>query len=120
MTLRLLADENFDGDIVRGLLRQWPDLDIVRVQDSGLAGVDDPAVLEWATREGRVLLTHDVNTVPRFAFAYERVQAGQPMAGVVEVPQSLPIGRALEDILLLATISRPEEVAGQVLYLPLS
>lgn len=32
--LRLAADENFDGRIVRGLLRVLPDLDLVRVQDS--------------------------------------------------------------------------------------
>ncbi len=30
--LRLAADENFDNNIVRGLLRRRPDLDIVRVQ----------------------------------------------------------------------------------------
>lgn len=71
--LRLVADENFNGDIVRGLLRRKPDLDIVRVQDVGLSGADDPAILEWATREQRVLLTHDVSTITRYA--YERIQA---------------------------------------------
>ena len=39
--LRLAADENFNADIVRGLLRRLPDLDIVRVQDAGLSGADD-------------------------------------------------------------------------------
>jgi hypothetical protein len=29
--LRLLADENFNGDVVRALLLRQPDLDIVRV-----------------------------------------------------------------------------------------
>ena len=33
---RLLADENFNGDIVRGVLLRHPDLDLVRVQDVGL------------------------------------------------------------------------------------
>ena len=46
--LRLLADENFNGDIVRALLLRQPDLDIVRVQDVGLAGVGDPDILAWA------------------------------------------------------------------------
>ncbi len=46
--LRLAADENFNGNIVRGLLRRRPDLDIVRIQDVGLAGADDPAILAWA------------------------------------------------------------------------
>ena len=46
--LRLAADENFNGDIVRGLVRRNPKLDIVRVQDVGLSGADDPSVLQWA------------------------------------------------------------------------
>ena len=49
--LRLLADENFNGDIVRALLLRQPDLDIVRVQDVGLAGVGDPDILAWVARE---------------------------------------------------------------------
>ncbi len=45
--LRLAADENFNNNIVRGLLRRRPDLDIVRIQDVGLYGAEDPKVLEW-------------------------------------------------------------------------
>lgn len=45
---RLLADENFNHDVVRGLLLRQPDLDIVTVQDVGLTGADDPDVLDWA------------------------------------------------------------------------
>lgn len=52
--LRLAADENFNGDIVRGLLRRNPRVDIVRVQDVGLSGANDPTVLEWAAAENRV------------------------------------------------------------------
>jgi predicted nuclease of predicted toxin-antitoxin system len=72
--LRLAADENLNYDIVRGVLRHDPQIDVVRVQDAGMSGADDPAVLEWAAREGRVLLTHDVATMTRYA--YERVRAG--------------------------------------------
>lgn len=42
--LTFLADENFDGTILRGLQRRRPDLDVARVQDMGLSGRDDPAV----------------------------------------------------------------------------
>jgi predicted nuclease of predicted toxin-antitoxin system len=57
--MKFLADENFDNSIVRGLMRRQPDIDIIRVQDVGLSGEDDPIVLEWAAKEGRILLTHD-------------------------------------------------------------
>ena len=115
--LRLAVDENFNNDIVRGLLRRRPDLDIVRVQDVSLSGADDPTVLEWAAQEGRVLLTHDVTTITRYA--YERVQAGKTMPGVFEVSRRVPIGVAIEDILLIAECSLEGEWEGQVRYLPL-
>ena len=40
--LRLAADENLDIRIDRGLKGQAPELDIVRVQDAGLKGAEDP------------------------------------------------------------------------------
>lgn len=115
--LRLAADENFNGDVVRGLLRRKSDVDIVRVQDAGLSGADDPAVLEWAAREERVLLSHDVSTLTRFA--WQRVQNRQAMPGVFEVSRDLPIGQVIEDIVLLAECSLEREWEGQVRYLPL-
>ena len=115
--LRLAADENFNNDIVRGLRRREPGLDLVRIQDVGLSGADDPTVLEWAAQEGRILLTHDVSTITRYA--YERVQASQSLPGVFEVSRSVSIGQAIEDILLLAQCSLEGEWEGQVRYLPL-
>ncbi|HKI32038.1 MAG TPA: DUF5615 family PIN-like protein [Gemmataceae bacterium] len=113
--LRLLSDENFRGDIVRGVLRRQSDLDIVRVQDVGLSGVVDPDILEWAATQGRILLTHDVKTVP--GFAYDRVRAGQPMPGVFVVDDYMPTGPAIDEVLLLALGSDEGEWEGQVIYL---
>ena len=39
--IKLVSDENFDGDILRGLFRRLPDLDAVRVQDVDLAETAD-------------------------------------------------------------------------------
>jgi hypothetical protein len=44
--LSLAADENFNNDIVRDLLRRKPDLDMVRIQDVGLSGADDSEVIQ--------------------------------------------------------------------------
>ncbi|MFQ5707943.1 MAG: DUF5615 family PIN-like protein [bacterium] len=115
--LRLAADENFNRNIVRGLLRRKPELDIVCIHDVGLSEADDPTILEWAANENRVLLTHDVSTMTRYA--YQRVQAGLPMPGVFEVSRKVPIGHAVEDILILAECSLEGEWESQVRYLPL-
>lgn len=115
--MRFLADENIDNRILAGLRRRLPALDIVRVQDVGLIGAEDPKVLSWAAREDRILLTHDVATVPDFA--YERIAAGSGMPGVLEVPFDMPIGQAIEELLLVIEASRPEDLSNQVVYLPL-
>lgn len=115
--LRLAADENFNSDIVRGLLRRNPEIDILRIQDAGLLGANDPPVLAWAAVERRILITHDGRTVPRYA--YQRVDAGLPMPGVFIVPQSLSIGQVIEELLLLDQCSSMDEWEGIVWYLPL-
>ena len=115
--LRFAADENFNGDIVRGLLRRNAKLDIVRVQDVGLSGADDPSVLEWAADQGRIVVTHDISTLAKHAF--DRVAAGHPMPGVFEVRSVAPIGQAIDDLILLAECSTEGEWEGQVRFLPL-
>ncbi len=101
--LRLLADENFNNQIVRGILRRKPEIDIVRVQDVGLSETDDRIILEWAAQQRRILLTHDVETITRYA--YERVQAGLEMPGVFEISRSVPVGLAIAEILLITEAS---------------
>jgi hypothetical protein len=114
--LRPSADENFNGDIVRGLLRRNPTLDIVRVQDVGLSGADDPSVLQWAADQGRVIVTH-VSTLAKHSF--DRIAAGQPMPGVFEVRSVAPVGQAIDDLILLAECSFDGGCEGQVHFLPL-
>jgi hypothetical protein len=115
--LKLLADENLDNNIVRALLRRNPVLDILRVQDVGLSGADDATVLAWAAEHTRILLTHDVVTLTRYA--HERIERKQGMPGVFEISRAVPIGRAVEDVLLLAECSLENEWEGQIRYLPL-
>lgn len=115
--IRFLADEDFDNDILRGVLRRKPNLDIVRVQDVGLGGMGDPIILEWAAQEERVVLTHDVSTMTMHAYA--RIRDGLRMPGVFAVSQSIPLAQAIADILLLAECSVEGEWENQVHYLPL-
>lgn len=114
--LRLAADENVDGRIVRGLRRRNPWLDIVRVQEAGIEGADDPTVLAWAAREGRVLVTHDIATIS--PPAYERVLAGLPMPGVFKIRPQFSTARIIEELLMLVEASEEGEWEGLVLYIP--
>jgi hypothetical protein len=99
------------------LQRRVAHLDLVRVQDVGLRGAGDAEVLAHAAAEDRVLLTHDVSTL--IARAFQRITAGQAMPGVIAVAQSIPIGSAIEDLVLIVECATPDDYRNRVLYLPL-
>jgi hypothetical protein len=84
-SVKWLADECFDNDIIRGLLRRSPDFDLVRARDiSEVAGRDDEALLAWAAKHERVVLTHDLATM------VPALRQGQPaFTAIVVVPDSL-------------------------------
>ena len=111
------ADEDLDNDILRAMQRREPNIDIVRVQDVGLRGCDDATVLQWAASAARVLLTHDVSTMTRHAL--NRIRSNLAMPGIIAIPQRIAIGNVLDDLLLIATCSDPQDLSGRILYLPL-
>jgi predicted nuclease of predicted toxin-antitoxin system len=114
---QLLVDEDFNHRILRGLKRRLPALDYLLVQETEVSEQDDPHVLDWAAAHNRVIVTHDVNTMTKYA--YERLEAGQPLPGVVIIPKELPIGSALEELAILLACSQPEEFPNRVIHLPL-
>jgi hypothetical protein len=115
--LQLLIDENFNQRILRGLRLRVPSLDFVLVQATAMQGLQDPPLLHEAAVLRRVLITHDLKTVPRHAYA--RVAAGEPMPGIIAVPDDLPIGQAIEHLHVVVECCGEHELDNQVLYLPL-
>lgn len=82
--VRLLTDENFDRNIFRGLRRRLPNLHCLVVQQAGLSGSDDPSLLEIAAKEGRVIVSHDVQSM--IGYAHDRLAKGLEMPGLIIVP----------------------------------
>ena len=116
--MRIAADENLDNDILRGLRRRFPELDIVRVQDTAMYMADDESVLGWAAEDRRVLLSHDWATMPS-AF-YARMAAGLNIPGVLLIsPDPAHIGAVLSDLALLIAVDDPTEWESRIVYVPL-
>ena len=82
-----------------------------------MQGIPDPEILQFAAETNRIVLTHDFDTMPKFA--YERLAEELPMPGLFLVSQYEPIGPVMEDILLLAVGSVGGEWNNRVGYLPL-
>lgn len=116
-SLRIAADENFSAAILEGLIRRLPMLDVLTVQQAELQGATDSQVLEWAASENRILLTHDWRTMPYYAMS--RIERGDSMPGVIVVPRSMPIGQAIEEVMLVLGASLPDELTGRLVRLPL-
>ena|GEM_PF-207146 len=114
--LALLADENFNGGIIRGVLLRRPAFDLLRLQDVGLIEADDPTVLEWAASHNRIVLTHDRATMPDFA--YQRVVAGVAMPGLFVLSDRTSIREAIEELFFIDSCSEQSEWSALVVYLP--
>lgn len=115
--IRILADQNFNGRIFRGLRARIPELDIVRTQDLGLEGLTDYRLLDWAAEEDRVILTHDERTF--HVFAYERMTKGEKMSGVIVVPDQIPIGRAIDDLEIAIICKFESEWENNITRIPI-
>ena len=97
--MKFWADENFNGRILKGILLAYPELVIIRVQDTELISLPDPELLEEAYKADAILLTHDIKTL--VPYAKERLSAGIDIAGVIAIPSTMAIGHAIEHVITL-------------------
>ncbi len=115
MQIRFQGDYDFNKKIVRALRHRHPSMDFQAGHEAGLEGLPDEQVLEIATREGRILVSHDVNTMP-VHFANFIFRQNSP--GVLLIPQSLPIKIAIEELALIWGASEAEEYTNLITWLP--
>ena len=116
MKIKFLADENLRRAIVLGVRRREPSVSFAQAFEAGVTGKDDPAVLETAAGEGRVLVTHDFRTMPQHLRSFI---AGRSSPGVILVPQRLAVSIAIEELLLIWAASDAAEWTNQLRCLPL-
>ncbi len=114
---RFLSDHDLNEHIVTGVVRREPSLEWVRVRDVGLSERLDGEVLAYASDHGYLVVSHDVNTMPKAA--YDRMNAGHKMSGLLMVKQRDPIGPIIESLLLIWSSSQAEEWENQVVFLPI-
>jgi hypothetical protein len=114
LKIKFLADEDLRRAIVLGVRRREPSVSFMQAFEVGAAGKDDLAVLQIASNQGRIVVSHDVRTMPRYFHEFIR----QSSPGLVLVPQKLPLSAAIEDLVLLWTACEDDEWLNQICYLP--
>ena len=119
---RFLADENFNGRIVAGLRRIYPETDLLTFFEANIVkGLSDPELIEETAQLNRILLTHDKRTMlVHFADVLARtLPLGLHLPGVLLLPRIMTIGVAVDEIALIWGASRHDEYRDRIVFLPL-
>jgi predicted nuclease of predicted toxin-antitoxin system len=116
MKIKFQADADFNYIIVEALRRRHPAIDFRSADDAGIRGLPDPEVLAYAAKEGRCLVSHDKKTM---ATHFANFVASQHSPGVFLFAQEIPIGEAVEELLLVWETSEAEEWVDVFQWLPL-
>lgn len=111
----LYADENVEGQIVRGLRARG--LDVLTAEEDGRDETPDPEVLDRAGELGRIVFSRDQDFLREAA---RRQREGEAFVGVIYAhKQRVSIGQCLDDLQLLAEVGSPDDFRNTVYFLPL-
>ena len=116
MKVRFLADADLNRAVVSGVVRREPSVDFLTAQAAGLRGMDDSAVLTLAAELKRVVVSHDVGTMPAH---FARFVATRPSPGLIIVDQDLDIRRGIEELLLIWTATDIDEWRDKIGFVPI-
>ena len=120
--LRFLLDEHLRGPLWSAILRHNArgglPVDAVRVGDPSELplGSDDPTILLWAEREGRILLTEDVHTMP--GHLGQHLQSGHSSPGVFVVSIGGSIKVLVDFLELVAHAGESGDYENTITYVP--
>jgi len=114
--VRFLADADFHHSVVKGCGRLEPAMDFLSANEVKLEGVPDPVVLAVAAGQGRILVTHDRQTMPRHFGEFRAGGFWSP--GVFVVSQSTPISEVIEELVMIWAASAADEWVDRIVDVP--
>ena len=115
MTLSFYFDQHVPGPTARGLRRRG--FDVLTTQDDDTGLWEDEQLLERATSLGRIMVSEDDDFV---IIANRWLREGRSFAGLAKGKQlNQSIGRAIEDLMIVAECYEPEEMINRIVRIPL-
>ena len=101
-------DEHVARAVALGLRRRG--IDILTVQEAGLAGQSDRSHLAFAAAQGRVTVTQDDD--------FLRLHAeGALPAGIIYAHRRMPVGEVIRGLVLISNVLTPAEMLNHVEFL---
>ncbi len=115
MAIRFYMDVHVPAAITSALRRRG--IDVLTSQEDGTREASDDELLSRAASLNRVLVSQDTDLL---RIAHQWQSTGRPFPGVIFAhQQGMSIGQCSADLELIAECCREEELANQVLFLPL-
>ena len=113
-SIKFLFDADINQKIIDGLSHRELAIDSLNPHEGAIIGLPDPVVLVLAASAGRVLVSHDYKTMPGH---FARFLKGSQSPGLIMLPQSLDIGAAIEELLLIWAVMEPHELQNQIRHI---
>ena len=115
MNVKFYFDVHVSRAITQGL--RLRSIDVLTAQEDGAQEVSDPELLDRATHLNRVLFTQDSDFLKE---ASERLRKGKVFSGIVYAHQlNIGVSQCVADLELISRAVQFNELANQVIYLPL-
>ncbi|HEY8506557.1 MAG TPA: DUF5615 family PIN-like protein [Gemmataceae bacterium] len=114
MSVPLYMDHHVHAAITSGLRQRG--VDVLTAYEDGAGRLGDEQLLERATQRGGTLFTQDDDLL---VIAHRWLQAGREFAGLVfGQPVVLSVGKAIQDLELIAKALEPEDLGNRIEYIP--
>ena len=116
---RFLIDENISPEYRTQLLYHEPSLTILVIGDEGAParGTLDPDILEWCEKNQFNLITNNRESMPQHLS--DHLSAGHHVPGIFTINLEVPMGKIIDQLLLIAGASDENEYIDEIKYLPL-
>ena len=116
---RFLIDENISPQYRTQLLYHEPSLTVLAVGDEGAPpkSTPDPEILVWCEQNQFNLITNNRESMPQHLS--DHIAAGHHVLGIFTINLEVPMGKIIDELLLIAGASDEDEYIDQIKYLPL-
>ena len=116
---RYLIDENLSGIYRTQLLHYEPSLTVLMIGDEGAPArsTPDPEILAWCEQNQFSLITNNRKSMPQHLS--DHLAAGHHVPGIFTINLEVPMGKIIDQLLLIAGASHEDEYFDQITYIPL-
>lgn len=114
---KFIADADLNEHLIFGLRRNEARVDFLNATDGRTRGIPDRRILEMAADAGRVIVSHDRNTMAEEFYRF--LKEGRSSPGLIIVEQEFDEAEAIEELLLIWTVGDPEDLRDVIIWVPM-